>query len=140
MNHPTDDELLLLAYDELPASRAAEAEAHLATCSACHGQFAAMARARAATNWARAGTGAGALDPRDRRRSVRLKAAVVGLAAAAVIGAILIGRRANDEPRGIWPKQREWSANAGYFAGGAAVIVIDGQLTQLEQGWSYGRP
>ena len=138
MNHPHPDELLLLAYDELPASRAAEVETHLATCSACHGQFAAMARARVATDWG--GAGAGTLDPPDRRRTVRLKAAVVGLAAAAVIGAILIGRRANDEPRGIWPKQREWSANAGYFAGGAAVIVIDGQLTRLEQGWSYGRP
>ena len=139
MNHPTDDELLLLAYDELPATRAGEVDAHVANCGACHGQFAAMARARVATDWGADG-GERALDPQDRRRGVRLKAAAVGLAAAAVIGAILIGRRVNDEPRGIWPKQREWSANAGYFAGGAAVIAIDGQLTRLEQGWSYGRP
>lgn len=133
MNHPTDDELLLLTYDELPATRAADVETHLATCSACHGQFAAMARARVATDWE------GTLGPRNRR-SLQWKAAAVGLAAAAVISAILIGRGVNDEPRGIWPKQREWSPSAGYFAGGAAVIVIDGQLTQLEQGWSYGRP
>src|SRR5262245_29833051 len=132
MNHPTDDELLLFAYDELPVTRAAEVDAHLATCGDCHGQFAALARARVAMHWA--------LDRRGRRHSIQLKTAAVGLAAAAVIAAIIIGRRVDGEPRGVWPKQREWSANAGYFAGGPAVIVIDGQLTQLERGWSYVRP
>jgi anti-sigma factor RsiW len=133
MNHPTDDELLLLVYDELPAARAAEVEAHLLTCAACDERWAPMARGRVATDWA--------VERRRERRAMKLKVGAAGLAAAAAIAAVLlIGRRDNQDPRGVWPKQIEWSANAGYFAGGPNVIAIDGQLTRLEQGWSYGRP
>jgi anti-sigma factor RsiW len=132
MNHPTDDELLLLVYDELTGARAAEVEAHLAACADCHRQFATTARGRVATE--------SALDRRRGRLVAQFRIAAVGLAAAALIAAILIGRRGSDEPRGVWPRQLEWSTNAGYFAGGRAVIVIDGQLKRLEQGWSYDRP
>src|SRR6266516_1017201 len=39
MNHPTGDELLLLAYGELPAAHVARVEAHLGECAACRAQF-----------------------------------------------------------------------------------------------------
>jgi anti-sigma factor RsiW len=35
MNHPTEDELLLLAYGELPGSQATQVESHVAACPAC---------------------------------------------------------------------------------------------------------
>jgi len=41
MNHPTNDELLLLAYGELPKRLPAQVEAHVATCPECRTQFAA---------------------------------------------------------------------------------------------------
>jgi len=133
MNHPTDDELLLLVYDELPAARVADVETHLLTCAACHERLAPMGRGRIATDWA--------VERRRDRRAMTLKVGAAGLAAAAAIAAVLlIGRRDDQDPRGVWPKHLEWSAHAGYFAGGPNVIVIDGQLRRLEQGWSYGRP
>jgi hypothetical protein len=132
MNHPTDDELLLLAYEELREPRAAELEAHLTICEPCNHQFRLLTRARVATDWA--------VDGRRSGRAARIRIVGMALATAAAIAAIVIIRHANNEPRGSWPQAREWSANAGYFAGGHAMIVIDSQLTRLEQGWSYGRP
>lgn len=133
MNHPSDDELLLLVYEELPESRAGEVEAHLIACAICNERFVRNARGRVATEWS--------LQTGARARAVRWVSVATGLATAALIAAILLtGHRANEEPAGVWPRTLEWSANAGYFAGGRAVIVIDGQLKQLEQGWSYGRP
>ena len=53
MNHPTDDELLLLAYAELPGPRAAEIEAHLAACRGCGATLAELERGRVALDVAR---------------------------------------------------------------------------------------
>jgi anti-sigma factor RsiW len=131
--HQNDDELLLLVYDELPPARAAAVEGHLKTCGGCHERFASLARARVATEWA--------LERRSHR-ALRWSGAGVALAAAAVFAAILLaGRHGGVQPRDVWPRL-EWSATAGYIAGGSAAIEIDAQLTRLEQGrgGSYGRP
>ena len=129
MNHPTSDELLLLAYDELPRDAAAPLEAHVAACVECGRELQRLTNARAALDVA-------IVTPWRRRRWIPL-----ALAAAAILGGILIFT-----PKGpahvpnAWPYHREWSAHAGYFAGGRAVIDIDSQLTRIEQGWTYGRP
>jgi len=129
-NHPSEDELLLLAYSELPESRTTEVESHLAGCAACHGRFAALERGRVAAEWAVA---------RAPRRAVRW--AALALAAAAVLAAVLLTvRRSGEESPSGWPRQLEWSPTAGYIAGGQAVIVIDSQLTRLEQERPYARP
>jgi len=129
-NHPSEDELLLLAYGELPEPRTAELESHLAACAACHGQFAELERGRVAAEWALA---------RAPRRAVRW--AALAVAAAAVLAAVLLtARRSGDEVPSVWPQQLEWSPTAGYIAGGQAVIVIDSQLTRLEQERPYALP
>jgi hypothetical protein len=129
MNHPTSDELLLLAYDELPRDAAAPLEAHVASCVECGRELQRLTTARAALDVA-------VVTPRRRLRWIPL-----ALAAAAMLGGILIftAKEPAPVPNG-WPYHREWSAHAGYFAGGRAVIDIDSQLTRLEQGWTYGRP
>jgi putative zinc finger protein len=128
MNHPPEDQLLLLAYDELPAAAAAELEAHLATCAVCRDDLARLERARVALDWA----------PQPRRRARWI---VAGLAAAAAMAAILLtGRPPVGEPPSGWPGQRPWSATAGYIAGGQPLIAIDAELTRLEQERSYVRP
>jgi hypothetical protein len=67
--------------------------------------------------------------------------ALAALAAAAAVAAVLLtGRPSPHEQPSGWSQPLEWSATAGYVAGGKAVITIDAQLTRLEQGWSYGRP
>jgi anti-sigma factor RsiW len=131
-SHASADELLLFAYGELPPPRAPEVEAHLAACGACRAQFVELERVRVLADWT--------LQPR-RRRAVRWTTVV--LAAAALLAAILlVGRRRSDGPpqAGGWPPQPEWSANAGYVAGGRPMIVIDSQLTRLEQELPHGRP
>jgi anti-sigma factor RsiW len=129
MKHPHEDQLLLLAYGDLPAAETAETEAHLATCDACRTQFAQLERSRVALDWV----------PQERRRPGRWIAA--GLAAAAAVTAVLLtgGPTQQDRPRS-WPEQREWSSTAGYIAGGQSLIAIDAQLTRLEQERSYVRP
>jgi anti-sigma factor RsiW len=129
-DHPSADELLLFAYGELPPPRAAEMETHLAGCAACHAQLADMDRVRVAAEWAL---------ERPRRRAVRWAAGA--LAAAAVLAAILLTtRRPSDELPNAWPGQLEWSATAGYIAGGRPMIAIDSQLTRLEKELPYARP
>ena len=129
MNHPHEDQLLLLAYDELPGADAAALEAHLATCAACRDDLARLERARVALDWA-------APQPRRSARWI-----LAGLAAAAAVAAILLtGRSSPDERPSVWPEQREWSATAGYITGGQPFIAIDAQLTRLEQERSYARP
>jgi anti-sigma factor RsiW len=130
-NHPSADELLLYSYGEVATIRAAEMDAHIASCAECHAQLLELERGRIAADWAR---------ERPGRR--RVPWAMVALAAAAVVTAVLLvpgssGPRKTPE---AWPRQLEWSAHAGYIAGGRAMIAIDSQLTRLEQGWSYGRP
>ncbi len=48
MNHPRNDELLLLAYGELAEPAAGQIEAHVATCLACQAQLAGFERGRLA--------------------------------------------------------------------------------------------
>jgi len=129
MNHPTSDELLLLAYDELPRDAAAPLEAHVAACVDCGRELQRLTKARAALDVA-------VVTLTRRRRWIPL-----ALAAAAMLAGILIftPKRHASVPN-AWPYHREWSAHAGYFAGGRAVIDIDSQLTRLEQGWTYDRP
>jgi len=133
MNHPHEDDLLLLAYGELDPAATADVERHVASCAECHERFLRLERGRVALGWT---TTAPA---RPRRHIVRW-AALTGLAAAAAVAAILLTGRPSDERPSGWPEQRPWSATAGYIAGGQPLIAIDAQLTRLEQERSYVRP
>ena len=131
MNHPSDDRLLLHAYGELPEPLAAETDAHLAACSTCRAQFERLEHARVALDVAM---------PRTRQYVARRWVAA-GLAAAAVIAAVLL---THSQPPRIpdqrWRPASVWSANAGYVAGGKTMVEIDAQLTRLEQERYYGLP
>jgi anti-sigma factor RsiW len=133
MTHPHDDDLLLLAYDELDAVVVEETERHLATCAACRERLQKLARGRVALEWT-------AAPVRTQRHVVRWPA-LTALAAAAAVAAIVFtrGPSSQDRPRS-WPEQRAWSATAGYIAGGQPLIMIDAQLTRLEQERSYVLP
>ena len=132
MNHPTEDQLLLLAYGELAGDTAAQIDAHVASCRECHAQLAQLERARVALDVA---------FPK-RRRPVVAWAALGALAAAAVVAGVLFTRTApsgNVAARG-WNPTTVWSGTAGYVAGGNAMVDIDAQLTRLEQERSYALP
>jgi hypothetical protein len=130
MNHPTDDELLLLAYAELPGPRAADIESHVAACSRCGATLAELERGRVALDVAL---------PVGRRAVNRWIA--VGLAAAAVLAAVVMTRQGPVRPPAEhWTPTTTWSATAGYVAGGSAMVEIDAQLTRLEQERYYGLP
>jgi anti-sigma factor RsiW len=135
MNHPPEDDLLLLAYGELDAAATADVERHVATCAACHERFLRLERARVAVDWTAEPT------IRSGERRVAPWAVLTALAAAAAVATILLtGGPSSDERPRSWPEQREWSATAGYIAGGQPLIAIDAQLTRLEQERSYVRP
>ena len=123
MNHPHEDQLLLLAYGE---STETQVEAHVATCDICREQLERFELARAALDW----------PAPARRRPVRWIA--TGLAAAAVAAVVLA--RGGARPEEVWQPSRAWSATAGYIAGGETVVEIDAQLTRLEQERTYVRP
>lgn len=130
MNHPSDDELLLLAYGELPLQSVAPVEAHAAHCPICQATLAGFERARVALDVARPA----------RRRPVAAWAAF-GLAVAAVLAIVLIGKAGPTRGAdGGWRPTTTWSATAGYVAGGKAMVDLDAQLTRLEQESYYGRP
>ena len=129
MNHPTQDELLLFAYDELPMPRAAAVESHLEACETCQHELGQLARGRAALDIAVPQRGPG-----------QLVGATLAIAAAAVLAGVAIIRSEPPRPPAVWTPTTTWSATAGYVTGGTAMIDIDAQLTRLEQGWSYGRP
>ena len=129
MNHPTQDELLLLAYDELPMPRAAAVESHLEACETCQRELGQLARGRAALDIAV-----------PRRRPRQWVGATLAIAAAAALAGIAIIRSEPQRTSRAWTPTTSWSATAGYVTGGNAMIDIDAQLTRLEQGWSYGRP
>ena len=132
MNHPTVDQLLLLAYDELAEPLGSDIASHIAACQACADRLAQLERARVALDVAL---------PKPRRPVARW-AALGGLAAAAAVAGVLLTQTnppGQTAPRG-WNPTTMWSATAGYVAGGKAVSDIDAQLTQLEQEWPYGRP
>ncbi|HEV2672479.1 MAG TPA: hypothetical protein VGU74_15400 [Gemmatimonadales bacterium] len=132
MNHPSDDELLLLAYDELPRSRVAAIESHITGCRACQHAFAHLTTARAALDLALPA----------RRRVMPVVWATVALAAAAAVAGVVIMRSApSRQPVDRWTPTMTWSATAGYVTGGKAMLDIDAQLTRLERGERYyGRP
>jgi hypothetical protein len=127
MNHPQEDRLLLLAYGDLPAAEATELEAHVAACAVCGAALERLERARVALDWA----------VPERRRPARWLAA--GLAAAAVVAAVLLTRGGASTPE-TWQPPHVWSTTAGYIAGGQPLVEIDAQLTRLEQERSYVRP
>ncbi len=132
MNHPTEDQLLLLAYGELAEPLGSEIESHVAACAACVDQLAQLERARVALEVAL---------PERRPRVVRW-AALGALVAAAAVAGVLVTRTppsGNVAARG-WNPTTVWSATAGYVAGGNAVVDIDAQLTRLEQERSYALP
>jgi anti-sigma factor RsiW len=129
MNHPTEDQLLLFAYDELAAAEAGEVESHLASCPACRAQVERLTLGRVAVDLAA---------PLYRARV--LKWAAAGLAAAAVLAAVLLTARRGDAQATTWPAELRWSVTAGYVVGGPAVVAIDSQLTRLEQETRYVRP
>lgn len=130
MNHPTEDELLLLAYDELHVEQANEIESHIAACRTCREQLLAVARSRVALDVA--------LPTRRRRRSALWVTAL--LAAAAAVAGIVIRSVPATQAAAGWVPTTSWSATAGYVTGGKTMIDIDAQLTQLEQEKSDGRP
>lgn len=128
MNHPTEDQLLLLAYDELPDDQAAHVESHIDTCGACQVKLAQLERARVALD----------LATPARRRSPIVWATLT-LAAAAVLAAVVIPKAGT--PRAAterWTPTTTWSATAGYVTGGKAMLDIDAQLTRLERERYYG--
>lgn len=132
MNHPTEDELLLLAYRELPEPQATTIESHIAACPRCADQLAQLERARVALD----------LSLSDRQPHVVAWAALAALAAAAAVAGVLLTRTppsGNVVARG-WNPTTVWSATAGYVAGGNAVVEIDAQLTRLEQERPYALP
>ena len=131
MNHPTEDELLLLAYHELPEPQEMAIESHIAACRVCADQLAELERARVALD----------VSVPDRRPRVAW-AALGTLAAAAAIAGVLLIRTvpSHDAVARGWNPTTVWSATAGYVAGGNAVVDIDAQLTRLEQERSYAVP
>lgn len=129
MNHPSGDELLLLAYGELPQPAATNLESHVAACAACREQLVQLDRARVALDVAL---------PARRRPAPVL--AAIALAAAAVLASVLITRSDPARERRGWTPTTTWSATAGYLAGGKVMVDIDAELTRLEQGTYYGRP
>ena len=134
MNHPHEDDLLLLAYGELDPAATADVERHVASCADCHERFLRLERGRVALEWTTAARA------RTRKHVVRWAALTVLAAAAAVTAILLTGGPSSDERPRNWPEQREWSATAGYIAGGQPLIAIDAQLTRLEKERSYVLP
>ncbi|HEY3220025.1 MAG TPA: zf-HC2 domain-containing protein [Gemmatimonadales bacterium] len=130
MNHPTEDDLLLFAYDELPEDRAAQIESHIESCGACQAKLAQLERARAALDLA--------MQPRRHRTIVWT---TLGLAAAAVIAGVLLARSVVvPDPGRHWTPTTTWSVTAGYVTGGKTMLDIDAQLTRLERERYYGLP
>lgn len=125
MNHPHEDQLLLLAYGELPD--AADLEAHLASCATCRDTFARLERSRVALDLA---------VPRARRPARWVAA---GLAAAALLVGVMLSREGSRPPQ-TWQPHQVWSSTAGYVAGGQPLITIDAELTRLEQERTHARP
>jgi anti-sigma factor RsiW len=130
MNHPTEDELLLLAYDELPQDQAVHVESHIDTCEACQDKLAQVERARVGLDLA---------TPARRRSPIVW--ATLALAAAAVLAAVMIPKAGTSrDPPERWTPTTTWSATAGYVTGGKAMLDIDAQLTRLERERYYGLP
>jgi hypothetical protein len=130
MSHVNDDQLLLLSYGELGEADAAVAELHLAGCGTCRARLEGLERSRAALEW---------MDQKPGRRATRWIVGVA-LAAAAILAVILVRPGAERPGERAWLPPTQWSATAGYIAGGTSVVEIDAQLTRLEQERYYGLP
>ena len=125
MNHPRNDELLLLAYSELAEPAAGQIEAHVATCLACQAQLAGFERGRLALDVALPA----------RRRSARIW---IALAAAAALAGVVMSRPVpTRDPAQRWTSTTTWSATAGYVTD-RAMVDIDVQLTRLERERYHG--
>ena len=135
MNHPHPDELLLFASGELLEPHMAELVQHVTACATCRDELARLDRSLVAL----AGSWGGARRARQIARSAVWSG--VALAAAATLAVVFIRQPNESEPtRAGWTPMTTWSANAGYVAGGKALVDIDAQLTRLEQEPHYARP
>ena len=131
MSHPTEDQLLLHAYGELPAPHALEIESHVAGCNGCADRLTQLEQGRVALDVA--------LPP--RRHPAALVWGTLALAAAAVIAGVVITKGGpSRDPTERWAPMTTWSTTAGYVTGGKAMMDIDAQLTRLEQERYYGLP
>ena len=130
MNHPTEDQLLLLAYGELPAPHAGEIETHIAACAVCAQQLAQLEQGRVALDVAL---------PARRRRAVTVWG-TVALAAAVLAAVTMLMSGPSRDPTERWTPTTTWSTTAGYVTGGKAMADIDAQLTRLERERYYGLP
>ncbi len=129
MNHPTEDQLLLLAYAELPEPHANEIETHIAACAVCAQQLAQLERGRVALDVAL---------PARRRRVIVW--GTVALAAAVLAAVTILKSGPSRDPTERWTPTTTWSTTAGYVTGGKAMADIDAQLTRLERERYYGLP
>jgi anti-sigma factor RsiW len=125
MTHPTDDTLLLAAYDELAAPAADEVAAHLARCAGCRERFARLERARVAVDLAARPAA---------RRPLRLVALAGALAAAAALALVLL--RGGREAGG---REGQLSLAVPRYAV-PELAPIDSLLTRLEQERPYALP
>jgi len=130
MNHPTEDQLLLLAYGELPAPHASEIETHIAACAVCAQQLAQLERGRVALDVAL---------PARRRRAVTVWG-TMALAAAVLAAVTMLKSGPSRDQTERWTPTTTWSTTAGYVTGGKAMADIDAQLTRLERERYYGLP
>ena len=123
MTHPSEDALLLLAYDELSEPEAAELATHLVACADCRGRLETIERARIGADWVLA-------SPAVPRRGIPRAVGLGALAAAAVLAVMW-----------LWPRQRPLPLSLAvprYVAPGLA--PIDSILTRLEQENLYAIP
>ena len=130
MIHPTEDQLLLLAYGELPAPHASEIETHIAACTVCAQQLAQLERGRVALDVAL---------PARRRRAVTVWG-TMALAAAVLAAVTMLKSGPSRDQTERWTPTTTWSTTAGYVTGGKAMADIDAQLTRLERERYYGLP
>lgn len=121
MTHPSEDTLLLLAYDELSDTQAVEIALHLGICADCRARLAGLERARVAADWALG---------RPLPRRLPRVAALVALAAAAVLAVVLY--RARPEPATLSLTLPRYAV--------PELAAIDVLLTRLEQEKLYALP
>lgn len=131
MTHLTDDQLLLLAWNEAGETQATMVESHLRGCDECRARLREIDESRLGMECGIAA-----------RRSARLRRAVViGLQLAAAVVTVLLVRQVR-QPAPVrhepWQSHLVASPTAGYVTGGSSFMRIDSQLTRLEKGRIYG--
>jgi hypothetical protein len=123
--HPSDDALLLFAYDELDGTEATGLTAHLDGCAECRARLEHLERARVAADWVLPARSPG------RRRRARVLA-LGALAAAAVVAAILLRPATPPASTQLTLRIPRYSA--------PGLAPIDSALTRLEQEKLYAIP